>query len=57
MISHEEVNKLLSVRADGPSVLSLYLWVPLDPAALRGLRPAPVSCSPWPPAAAPARRG
>ena len=37
MISHEEVNKLLSVRADGPSVLSLYLWVPLDPAALRGL--------------------
>jgi peptide chain release factor subunit 1 len=37
MICHEEVNKLLSVQADGPSVLSLYLWVPLDPAALRGL--------------------
>lgn len=37
MISHAEVDKLLSVRADGPSVLSLYLWVPADPAALRGL--------------------
>ena len=37
MISRAEVDKLLSVRADGPSVLSLYLWVPLDPAALRGL--------------------
>jgi hypothetical protein len=38
MISRTEVDKLLSVRADGPSVLSLYLWVPLDPAALRGLQ-------------------
>ncbi|HXZ72557.1 MAG TPA: hypothetical protein VEH31_17035 [Streptosporangiaceae bacterium] len=37
MISRAEVDKLLSVRAGGPSVLSLYLWVPLDPAALRGL--------------------
>jgi hypothetical protein len=37
MISRTEVDKLLSVRAAGPSVLSLYLWVPVDPAALRGL--------------------
>ena len=37
MISRAEVDKLLSVCADGPTVLSLYLWVPLDPAALRGL--------------------
>ena len=37
MISRAEVDKLLSVCADGPSVLSLYLWVPLDPATLRGL--------------------
>jgi peptide chain release factor subunit 1 len=37
MISRAEVDKLLSVCADGPSVLSLYLWVPLDPAALRGV--------------------
>ena len=36
MISRAEVDKLLSVRAEGPSVLSLYLWVPLDPAGLRG---------------------
>ena len=37
MISRAEVDKLLSVRAAGPSVLSLYLQVPLDPAELRGL--------------------
>ena len=37
MISRAEVDKLLSLRAAGPSVLSLYLWVPLDPAALRAL--------------------
>ena len=37
MISRVEVDKLLSVRAAGPSVLSLYLWVALDPAELRGL--------------------
>jgi Bacterial archaeo-eukaryotic release factor family 10 len=37
MISRAEVDKLLSVRADRPLVLSLYLWVPLDPAARRGL--------------------
>lgn len=37
MINRAEVDKLLSVRATGPQVLSLYLWVPLDPAALRGL--------------------
>jgi len=37
MISRAEVDKLLSVRAAAPSVLSLYLQVPLDPAELRGL--------------------
>jgi len=37
MISRAEVDKLLSVRMAGPSVLSVYLWVPLDPAELRGL--------------------
>jgi hypothetical protein len=37
MISRAEVDKLLSMRAGGPSVLSLYLWVPPDPVALRGL--------------------
>ena len=37
MISRADVDKLLSVRAAGPSVLSLYLWVPVDPAAWRGL--------------------
>jgi hypothetical protein len=37
MISRAEVDKLLNVRAAGPSVLSLYLWVPLDVAELRGL--------------------
>jgi peptide chain release factor subunit 1 len=37
MISHAEVDKLLSIQAvDGP-VLSVYLQVPLDVAALRGL--------------------
>jgi hypothetical protein len=37
MISRKEVDELLEVRAAGPSLLSLYLWVPLDPAELRGL--------------------
>jgi len=37
MISRTEVEKLLSVSAPGPSVLSLYLWLPLDPAELRGV--------------------
>jgi len=37
MISRADVDKLLGVRAAGPSVLSLYLWVPADPAELRGL--------------------
>ncbi len=37
MISRAEVDKLLELRASGPSLLSLYLWVPLDPAELRGL--------------------
>lgn len=37
MISQPEVMKLLSMRAAGPSVLSLYLWIPRDPAEWRGL--------------------
>jgi hypothetical protein len=37
MITRADVDKLLNVRAAGPSVLSLYLWVPLDPAEQRGL--------------------
>jgi len=37
MISRSEVDKLLTVRTEGLSVVSLYLWVPLDPAELRGL--------------------
>ncbi|MGO9189795.1 MAG: hypothetical protein ACLP8X_15195 [Streptosporangiaceae bacterium] len=37
MISRAEVDKLLDMRAAGPSLLSLYVQVPLDPAELRGL--------------------
>jgi Bacterial archaeo-eukaryotic release factor family 10 len=37
MISRVEVDKLLEVRAPGPSLLSLYVQLPLDPAELRGL--------------------
>jgi len=37
MISRAEVDKLLEVRAPGPSLLSLYVQMPLDPADLRGL--------------------
>jgi len=37
MISRAEVDKLLEVRAPGPSLLSLYVQLPLDPAELRGL--------------------
>ena len=37
MISRAELDKLLKVRAAGPSLLSLYVQVPLDPAELRGL--------------------
>lgn len=37
MISRAEVDKLLDTRAAGPSLLSLYVQVPLDPAELRGL--------------------
>ncbi len=37
MISEADVRKLRAVHAAGPSVLSLYVWVPLDVAALRGL--------------------
>ena len=42
MISHAEVEKLLSIHAVDRPVLSVYLQVPVDPAALRGL-PARVS--------------
>jgi peptide chain release factor subunit 1 len=42
MISHAEVEKLLSIQAADGLVLSAYLQVPADPAALRGL-PARVS--------------
>jgi hypothetical protein len=37
MISYADVEKLRSLRAPEPAVLSLYLPVPLDPAGLRGL--------------------
>ncbi len=37
MISRADVDKLLSAHASDPVVLSLYLQVPVDPAALRGL--------------------
>jgi hypothetical protein len=37
MISCADVEKLRSTRAHRPTVLSLYLPVPLDPAGLRGL--------------------
>jgi hypothetical protein len=37
MFTHAEVEKLLGVRSADPSVLSLYVSVPLDLPALRGL--------------------
>jgi len=37
MISYPDVEKLRSLRALGPVLLSLYLPVPLDPAEMRGL--------------------
>lgn len=37
VISEADVQKLLTIRASGPSVLSLYLWVPLDLPDLRAL--------------------
>ncbi len=37
MISEADVQKLRAVHARGPSVLSLYVWVPVDVPALRGL--------------------
>jgi Bacterial archaeo-eukaryotic release factor family 10 len=37
MISCADVEKLRSMRAQGPAVLSLYLPVPLDPAGIRSL--------------------
>ena len=37
MISEADVQKLRAIHARGPSVLSLYVWVPVDMPALRGL--------------------
>lgn len=37
MITEGDVKKLLSIRASGPSVLSLYVWVPVDVSALASL--------------------
>jgi hypothetical protein len=37
MVSYADLDKLRSVRAPGPAVLSVYLPVPLDPAGVRGL--------------------
>jgi hypothetical protein len=37
MISHADVEKLRSIRAPGPTVLSLYLPVPMDPVGVPGL--------------------
>ena len=37
MISEADVQELRAVHAHGPSVLSLYVWVPVDPSALREL--------------------
>jgi len=37
MISHADVEKLLGIQAAERSVLSVYLQVPVDPPALRGL--------------------
>lgn len=37
MITEEDVGKLLAVRAAGPVVLSLYVWVPVDMPALASL--------------------
>ena len=45
MISYADVEKLLAVHSEDPPVLSLYLEVPLDLPALRGLPAGPVSCS------------
>ena len=37
MISEADVQKLQAVHASAPSVLSLYVWVPVDISALPGL--------------------
>jgi Bacterial archaeo-eukaryotic release factor family 10 len=37
MVSYADVEKLRSMRAPGPAVLSVYLPVPLDPAGVRGM--------------------
>lgn len=37
MITKAEVQKLRAVRAPGPSVLSVYVWVPVDSASSAGL--------------------
>jgi hypothetical protein len=37
MISEADVQKLQAIHVSGPSVLSLYIWVPVDVSALPGL--------------------
>lgn len=37
MVTEEDVRKLRGIRASGPSVLSLYVWVPVDMPALASL--------------------
>ena len=55
MISHADVEKLLCIQAADGLVLSVYLQVPVDPPALRGLPPGWANCSRWPLAARRAR--
>ena len=51
MITYSQVEKLLSARTAEPAVLSLYLQVPMNPPALRGLPAGPANLSRWPEAA------
>ena len=37
MITEAEVAKLRAIRVPGRSVLSLYIWVPMDVPAMHGL--------------------
>ena len=37
MITKAEVAKLRAIRVPGRAVLSLYIWVPMDVPAVRGL--------------------
>ena len=53
MITYADVEKLLATRSEDPPVLSLYMEMPLDLPALRGLpaRAPCTCCSPAPPRA------